>query len=80
MTPRSKKTKIALTTDEVIAPFPKLVLDTHIITFDQDERDGWFHWEVYTRNPTRGIGGGSSPTFASALETATKEYNITIRF
>lgn len=67
------------TTKQIIAPFPKLITDTHTITFDRDERTGWYNWEVYLNNPLKGLGGGASPTFESAIITAMKEYNIEIK-
>ena len=67
------------TLEQVVQPFPKLVTDTHTIVFHPDERSGWYHWEVYAHNPLRGIGGGSSPSFDSAITTAMREHNIEIK-
>ena len=66
------------TTEQIIEPFPKLITDTHTIIFDIDERTRWYRWDVYSNKPLKGLGGGSSPTFSSAIETAMKEYNIVI--
>jgi hypothetical protein len=68
------------TTKEIIAPFSKLITETHTIVFDRDERSGWYSWTVYTNEPLKAIGGGSHPTFVSAIEFAMQEYKIDITY
>jgi hypothetical protein len=70
---------ITLTTEQVIAPFQKIITDTHIVVLDKNERDGWLTWDVYTRNPLKGIGGGSSPDLESLLNTISKVHHVEIK-
>jgi hypothetical protein len=67
-----------MTTEEVIKPFPKIITESHtIVIFNRDNHE-WLSWDIYTNNPLKVIGGGSSPNLEALLKTVTKEYGFCV--